>query len=458
MWGLFERSTPNRTSPQHGARRLPSGSTYITGGTATATTYLQKLRLFSRDVRLYLISAALVGFCWMGIYGVLLNLYLLRLGHGPEFVGLVNGAGFLAFAIFPVPAAALGRRWGSRRTMIAGISLAVAALALLPLADFIPTSLQAGWLLATYFLAFLGALLYLIMSNVFMMGATSPEERDHAFSMQIALWPLAGFAGSLVGGRLPGFFARILGVSLDGAAPYGYSLLIAAVLLIPALAVLLAIREGGAPETEEGVARSGPAPYRLMVVAALFNVLSLAGEYAARTFFNVYLDAGLRMSTSHIGLLVGVAQLVSVPAALAAPLVMARWGRLRSLLVGPIGIAISLLPLALIPHWGGAGLGYVGVVALSAITRVANNIFQMEIVSPPWRPAISGAGAMGAGLSGATVGLGGGYIVTTMGYPSLFSIGAGLTGAGALFLWAFFRGPGRELARGAAAANPGPPD
>ena len=74
-----------------------------------AANYVKALRLFGRDVRLYLITAALVGFCWQGIYVVLFNLYLLRLGYGPEFVGLVGAVGLLAYAVLSLPAGALGR-------------------------------------------------------------------------------------------------------------------------------------------------------------------------------------------------------------------------------------------------------------------------------------------------------------------------------------------------------------
>ena len=412
------------------------------------TTYVQKLRLFSRDVRLYLTTWALLGFSWMGITGVLFNLYLLRLGYGPEFVGLVNGASWLTFAVLPVPAAALGRRWGSRRTMAAGMGLIVVGLVLAPMAESIPTSLRAGWLLGSYSLGFLGGLLYLLMSGVFLMAATGEEERDHAFSMQWALQPLAGFAGSLIGGVLPELLATTPGISLDQPAPYRYSLLIGGVLLIPAVPALLAIRKAGAAGPEEDVSGAGPAPYGLMALMGLFNLLSLAGEYAARTFFNVYLDAGLRVPTSQIGMLIGLAQLVSVPVALGAPLLMGRWGRFRSLLWGTIGMAISVLPLALVPHWAGAGLGYLGVIALSTIVRAANGVFMMQIVSPAWRPTMAGGLSMGAGLSGAAVGLGGGYAITALGYPSLFCIAAGVTLAGALLLWACFRGRGGEPGRG----------
>ena len=57
-------------------------------------SYLQKMRLFSRSTWLYLVSSAAIGFGYMGIAGVLLNLYLVRLGYGPEFAGLIFATGF----------------------------------------------------------------------------------------------------------------------------------------------------------------------------------------------------------------------------------------------------------------------------------------------------------------------------------------------------------------------------
>ena len=412
-----------------------------------AGAYLEKLRLFNRDVRLYLITAALLGFTVIGgIYPVLLNLYLLRLGYGPEFIGLVNAAFMLAFGGFCLPAGALGGRWGIRRMMTAGLCLTVAGCGLLPLAEFTPTALQAGWILGSYLLVGLGGALYVVNSNPFLMGTTRSEERNHAFSVQTALWPLAGFAGSLVGGLLPGLLATVLALSLDNPAPYRYPLLIAAMALIPAVVVMSATRGIDSAHTEETVTEAGPAPYGLIALMALVVLLQVAGEGAARTFFNVYLDAGLHVPTAQIGVLSAAGQLLAVPAALAAPLLMARWGKERTFVLGSLGIALSLLPLALISHWGAAGLGFMGMMALVSIARPANTIYHQEIVSPGWRSAMSGATTMAAGLSWSAMAFGGGYLITALGYRSLFLTGAGLTVAGALLFWGYFRVPRGELA------------
>jgi MFS family permease len=227
--------------------------------------YLRALQLFSRNVRLYLITAALIGFtAFGGIYSVLLNLYLLRLGYGPEFVGLVNAAAWLGFAMFSLPAGALGARWGSRRAMIAGLSLALVGFGLLPVAEFLLVALQDPWLLATYMLGFLGLALYIVNGSPFLMAATSPEERNHVFAIQAELWPLAGFTGSLAGGLLPGLFEATLGGSLGHPEPFRYSLLIATPLLFLGILAIRATREVSVERVQETVPEASPAPIYLM--------------------------------------------------------------------------------------------------------------------------------------------------------------------------------------------------
>jgi MFS family permease len=403
------------------------------------TDYLRALGLFSRNVRLYLIATSVFGLTiFGGIYSVLLNLYLLRLGYGPEFVGLVNAVGYLCFAVFSLPAGALGGRWGSRRTMIAGLSLALVGFGALPLAEFMPRALQDGWLLATYLLGWLGAALFTVNSSPFLMGSTGPKERNHVFSAQAALWSLAGFAGSLVGGLLPGLFAATLGLSLDHPASYRYPLLIAALLIFPGVLAIWATREVRARRMQETAPETSPAPLGLIGLMSLAGLLTVAGEGSARTFFNVYLDAGLHVSAVQIGTLSAAGQLLAIPAALAMPLLAARWGTSRTVALGSFGVALSLLPLALLPHWGAAGLGYMSMIALAAIRRPAFTLYGQEVVPLAWRAATSGATSMAAGLGFSVMSFGGGYIITALGYPSLFLAGTALTAAGGLIFWSYF--------------------
>jgi MFS family permease len=411
------------------------------------TSYLRAWPLFSRNARLYLISAAVFGLTvFGGIYAVLLNLYLLRLGYGPELVGLVNGTGQLAFAVFCLPAGVLGRWCGNRRMLTLGLSMVALGFGLLPLAELGPAG-QTAWLLATHVLGQTGIALYFVNSGPFLMGSTGPAERNHVYAAMAALWPLAGFVGSLVGGLLPGVLAVPLHASLSQPGPYRYSLGIAALLVIPAVWALHNTQEPGAGQPHVTVGDRTPAPFMLITMLSLTILLRVAGEGAARLFFNVYLDAVLHTTTAHIGVLSAAGQLLATPAALIVPLLAARWGNGHTYLLGTMGMAASLLPLALIPGWGAAGLGYIGLIALASITRPAVAVYQMEIISPDWRAAMSAATTMALGLSWGLVALGGGYMIARLGYRSFFLMGAGLSAAGALFFWGYFRTPRGEFAK-----------
>ena len=416
------------------------------------TMYLQKLRMFSRDARLFLITYSLWG-GFFGIHRVLFNLYLLRLGYGPEFVGRVNGVGRLTFGLFSLPAGALGGRLGNRRTIIAGMCLGVAGFGLLPLAEFVPVALRQVWVLATFSLGWLGGALYVVNGNPFLVGATTTDERNHAFSVREALIPLAGFAGSLVGGLLPALFVRAFGVSLDQPAPYRYPLLFAAALLIPGVPTLLATHEVVTEEGQKRMPKAGAAPYGLIALLAL--VVLLWSTAVEGTFFNVYLDVRLHVPTSLIGVLMAVGQTLAVPSVLIVPLLIERWGQFRAVLVGTIGMALSLLPLALLRHWGAAGLGYVGATALGLIVRPVFMVYTQEVVLPRSRTLMSGAVTMAAGVSTSVMAFGGGYLIAALGYSGLFLTGAGLTVVGALLFWVYFRVPRGVLARGAALAQDG---
>ena len=416
------------------------------------TDYLSMLRLFSRDLRLFLITAALVALAWDGVRTVILNLYLLRLGYGPQFVGLVSAVGAFAFALLCPLAGAMGTRWGSRKMLITGLGMLAAGFCLLPLTESLAPDLRTGWLLGTTILTHLGFSLYLVNGLPFMMDTTGTRERIHAFSFHSALLPLTAFGGSLLSGLLPGILASLLGVPLTEAAPYRYTLWLAGLLLVPAVPVLLFSRSAGSLEVQEPAveldkAGSTRAPIGLILIVALFMALRFGGRGPVVTFFNVYMDSELGISTALIGVLSAIALLISVPAALLAPLIVARRGNTRTVVWGMIGMALCTLPLALIPRWPAAGLAYISSSAMFSVTVGPLRVFSQELVAPRWQATMASAFMMGAGLAFAAVSLAGGYVIVELGYRALFLVAIGLIAAAVLFFWFYFRVPRGEMAR-----------
>jgi MFS family permease len=407
------------------------------------SAYWQKLRLLNRDARLYLASRTLLGLAVRGgVYSVVLNLYLLRLGYGPELIGLVNGASSVMTALLSLPLGALGSRperrpWSTLQAMLAGLLLDLAGYGAVPLTESLPVAWRTAWLIASQALTGLGMALYLVHSTPYLMRVTGPEERDHAFSVQSALWPLAAFAGSLIGGALPGFWCRVLGLSLDQPAPYRYTLFVGVALLAPCLVPLALARDTGSdPEPVGHAPRSldpatpvrSPAPLPLALFAPIVavGVLRIAGESAVRSFYNVYLDVAYGLPPAQIGAWMAVGPLIAAFAAMLSPLVSGRWGRRRTVAGGAVCTGLLLLPLALIPHPLAAGISWFGLTTMVAIVRPPFMVYTQTSVGPRWQALMSGATNLAAGLGSSLIQLTGGYAVAALGYQRFFLFPAAL--------------------------------
>jgi MFS family permease len=305
------------------------------------------------------------------------------------------------------------------------LGLVVTALGygLLALTDLLPGDLRAGWLLTTNIIGALGSAVYLVNTGPFLAEVTQPVDRARALSTQVAIWPLAGFIGSLIGGAAPDAIARLIGVAPSDPATYRYTMVAAALAVLPGLLALRGTQIAPPAIMPAGHVLS-PAPNRLIAMIAIAIALQVGAEGVVITFFNVYLDRGLQVPTAQIGLLLALARLASVPTALFTPLLIARWGLRRTFISASIGVIISVLPLALIPNWVAAEIALLSLTSLAAIGRSASTTYTMEVVDAPWRGRISAATTMGVGLSWSALALGGGYTITALGFPPLFLAGA----------------------------------
>lgn len=410
----------------------------------TTLTSLRTLRGYNHDVRMYLLTAALIGFSYFGVLTVILNLYLLRLGYGTEFIGLVGASSALAFALFATPAGALGGRFGYRRVVIAGLVCLAVATITLPLAEFLPQPWAEIGVLLARLCSGLGFALYFVNSSPYLIGVTTPAERNTVFSWQVALPPIVGFAGNLAGGLLPTLFAAGLGLTLNDPAPYRYPLLLTGLLLVFAIRWLLTTNELAPQSTGSAQADGGVAPWLLIALLALTGLLRTTGEGASRSFFNVYLDRQLGVSTAQIGMLIALCQVLGGTATMLAPALMQRVGKVATVVGATAGMAVSLWLMALLPHWAGASLGFMGAIGLISIANAVTTIFQMEVVAPRWRGLTSGITNAATGIGFASMSFSGGYLIPVMGYSGVFTIGALLVLVSALIFGFYFRVPRGE--------------
>lgn len=401
-------------------------------------------RFLNRNFLLYMGGWAVTTFAYFGIQGVLFNLYLLRLGFGPDFVGALTGSGQLAWAICALPAGAFARRFGLRAALIVGaLAQAAAQFALLNV-EALPREAWPAWLFGWWIAVWVGASPLAVSGAPLLMQVSAPRLRRRAFTAQAVLLGVVVFVGSLLAGQLPGWLAPFAG-GLETPGPYRVALML--VPLSYALAAPIWSRLKLAPFGAAGAsAREGRPPARLFVALGVIVFLLTAAEGALRAFFNVYLDSSLRAPVSQIGLIGAVAQAISIAAALAIPAVLRRAGNANTLALVGVGVAVCMLVIAASATTAAAGAAFVVATSLIGIGGQARQLFAQELVEGRHRTTASSVTNIGVGLGWSTSSAAGGFIATAFGFAGLFGIGAVVSMAGAAVIVGFARLRGRPPA------------
>lgn len=392
-------------------------------------------RTFDRDVWRMLGVFALSGFAFFGVQAVLLNLYLLRLGYGADFIGPFLGLGQAIWAISALPAGVLGRRLGPRPTLIAWQALMGAGLAMILLVEALPGPARVGWLLLSWAVYWVGHALGAVNANPYIMQVTTPENRNTVFSAQVAVFATLGLAGSALAGVLPTLMLNLAGGSLDDPAPYRLGLWLAPLVHAIGAVAMTGIR-GGTLAARPGVAADGPRPIGLLFFFGLVIFLQTASEGATRAFFNVYLDTTLRMPAAEIGAVFALGQFVAVIGALLAPGFLRRSGTALVIAVMSAGNSGALALLGAFPNVPAAVIGYAAVIMFNAFLTAARMLYGQQIVAPGWRTLAASAQTIGLGLGWGFSAVVGGAIVTGFGFGAYFALSAAIAALGSLLMFA----------------------
>jgi MFS family permease len=413
--------------------------------------FLRRLQ-YNRQTRRFFVTIVALGFTIDGVYAVLFNLYLLRLGYDTTFIGQVNSIGLLTFAVMSLPAGLLGAYWTSTHMLRVGIGFLLVGTSLLPLAELSPIGWQPIWLIVTYALILAGFSLYFVNGAPFLMAVTRREEQNRAFAMQTALLSLAAFVGSLIGGNLPELISYFQDFTLDDPEPYRYTLMVVTVVMFIAFWVTWTIdeHEESAKNIQASAMDPVPSPIAnsqgasssaimLIGIMSLIRFLQVAGIGTVSVYFNVYMDTQLAVSPGTIGTIAAIGRLISVPTVLFAPMLIRRRGIGAVAVWASLATAACFVPLALIPYWWVAALGFIGSTALASLRFTAFIVYIMMLVPRQQQSIMAGAGEMAAGGSFALMALSGGYILASFSFRDLFLLGAGLSSLGTVIFWFHLR-------------------
>jgi Major Facilitator Superfamily len=410
------------------------------------------VRGFNHDVRLWLVTWALAAFSYWGLQGVLFNLYLLRLGFGPELIGLLMGSGQLIWALAALPAAAVGRRIGLRTALLNAFVLMAVGFGLLLLVEALPRVLWEAWLFGCSAVFWIGAALLTVNTVPYAMLIVDDEGRNAVFPIQQTVIALATFVGSLAAGALPGLLVAWTGSSLADATPYRTALWLVPLLFLACVPVLTGARPARLTETRAEETLAGSRPLGTFLILGGIVLLQTSAEGPIRAFFNVYLDQGLGVPPDQIGAIVGFAQILPVAGAVLTVNLLARCGAVWTVALASVGTAAGLLPLAGVPLVATAALGFMGIMTAAAVHGPARNVLSQELVAPRWRTTTAAILTIGTALGWASAAAAGGFVIAAVGFGGLFALSAGLAAGAAVLAWAIHRLRVRRSAPGPAVA------
>jgi MFS family permease len=312
------------------------------------------------------------------IFVLLYNLYLLDLHYREDFVGWVAGAMSLGSIAGSLPAAAVVRRIGLKRTLIFG-SAGVAVLCMLRTAP-----LGSAWLIGTAFAAGLISAIWAVPLVPAVAALTTERNRPMGYSLWTGWGVGLGVVCGILAGKLPGWILQSGLVGNPTTAKQTALIFGAAVaLLSPILLVRLPL--GNRMGNEVKVFPRTSFVIRYFAVYVVWNV----GIGAFNPFFSPYFRRELNLSVEQIGFVFSASQFVQLGALLAAPILLRRFGMISGISIMQAGAAVSLAALAIGPAAMPAAILYTLYASFQYMSEPGTFTLLMSRVSPSQRAGAS---------------------------------------------------------------------
>jgi MFS family permease len=405
----------------------------------TKLSYLDKLHLFKRDARLYILIMSTGAFA-NGINSVVFNLYLEGDGiHNADFIGFFLSISMFATAGISFIAGLMTDRRSRKRIIF------IAAVV-----SFLCVAIQY---LTLDSLALLSSAVLIGISGAFSQVAWSPyitdlstdDERAHLFGFSQGIALLALFAGNLFGGFLPGVFSNLFGFLAESIPAYRLTLLVT---LIPSAISMVLI-----------LLMSKDTPTCSLQKFGFKNVThwSFIGKYAATVttvgmgagvivmFFNLFFKYKFSASSELIGIIFGINTIVLSSGNFLAPALADRIGKVKTVVFTEALSIPFLLMIGLAESLPFAVTGYVARTVLMNMAGPVSNALFMEGLTKEERATAVGVVRTGDSLvRGIAANIGGWFLAVGM-YQMPYFIVAGLYILAIALFYIFFRNKEQEL-------------
>jgi MFS family permease len=371
-----------------------------------------------------------------GMAGVLLGLYVARLGLSATWLGLILSAGLGGATLSVAVATWWGDRIGRRRALLWLTALSAGGGVLLALGN-------EGWLIVAA--ALLGMLngmgrdrgAALVLEQAILPATTNDAGRTAAFARYNLLMDIGHGLGALAA-ALPEFLVFATGMAELTA--YRAAFLVYAALLaagLPLYAGLSAAAE--VPARVERLVMSPQSRKVLLRISLLFAIDSIAGGFLGAALVSWYFFESFGASAALIGMLFFGARLMNALSHLGAAWLAVRIGLVNTMVFTHIPSSLLLLTIPLAPNFAVAAILFLlreGLVEMDVPTRQS---YVMAMVKPEERTFASGVTHLVRLGGWAVAPAFAGWLMSAVALGAPLVIGAVMKIGYDLALWASFR-------------------
>jgi predicted MFS family arabinose efflux permease len=369
-----------------------------------------------------------------GVFGVVIQLYLMTLGFGSVDLGSIFMMSPMAMLILTVPAGVIADRYGRGRVFMAGMTVTMVAFAL------VMTSRSIGLLSVAWLLLGVGNATGSVMNPLY-SSLFDDEDMDRAFGLQGAIYILCNALGSLVG-FVPLMLVSKYGFTLQHS--YWLVMLIAMAFFLADLPFYyLAIRSSPEPEGNgEGFRFNLKSKDVVVKFSFLYMIQNIAFGFFG--LFPYYVNTKFGVQSDALGGLYFISGFVQAGGNAVAPRVAKRLGSRKTISLA-LGLTVPfwlMFPIA--PSFLWVSVIYILRLSIASISNPLMPSFFYRLLHEDEKATANSVTTMAATASNVVSPRLGGYLMENVSLEAPPVLGGGLYLIYASSFYLLFRNEGED--------------
>jgi MFS family permease len=402
--------------------------------TAILGDYIFRIKNSTYNVKLYMASL-IISSLGLAMFEVLYNVFLQEVGFGEDYIGRVISMMPMAGLFFSIPFGLMGDKGGRKKSLLIGTIFVFAFM--LSKAYFI----EEKTILILSFLQGVSRTMIFVNATPFLAENSSPTERMHIFSVNMALMLISSTAGNFLGGFIPDIL-YVFGI--DKIAAFNTTLIMAATLNGLSVIPIIFFKENMVHRVNKLSLNYETNDIITILKFALPQLIIGMGAGLFVPFMNLYFKNSFNLTATSMGTILSVGQITTAFATLMAPWLTSRFGKIKAILI----VQFTSIPFLLtLGYTQTLTMAIIAYLIRGALMNSGNPMVQgllMEKITDKSKGLASSVTGMSFNVGWAICPVISGQLVKAHGYDIIFYIAAATYVIGASVFYLLFNGEERK--------------